>query len=206
MNHAYNLSPEHVLMAYHIGAFPMADCRLGRINWYYADPRAVLPIDPDSFHVPDSLKRRLRSGRFHVTHDLAFKQVIQCCADIHHAKGETWINNQIIEVYHSLHQLGYAHSMEAWRMTPGHERKLVGGLYGVAIGGAFFGESMFHRETDASKVCLVRLVEHLRNRGFILLDTQFINPHLRQFGCFELTHAAYLKQLEKALTLDVTWV
>jgi leucyl/phenylalanyl-tRNA--protein transferase len=185
------LTPEMVVRAYCMGAFPMADPRRGRIDWYAPDPRAIIPLD--TFHVPRSLARTIRRGRFEVRIDTAFGRVIRACA----ARDETWISGRIMQVYEDLHRFGFAHSVEAW-----HGGDLAGGLYGVALGGAFFGESMFSRVTDASKVALVALVERLRERGFVLLDTQFQTEHLARFGTVEIPRAEYLRRLAAALPLD----
>lgn len=188
------------MRAYAAGAFPMSsgrgdDC----IDWYRPDPRAILPLD-DRFRVRRSLCRRVRRGDLAITRDRAFEPVIRACAEPRPNHDATWISDAIIRVYTDLHRRGVAHSVEAWR---GDE--LVGGLYGVALGGAFFGESMFSRVSDASQVCLVHLVEHLRARGFVLLDVQFRNPHLEQFGLIELPCDEYLQQLSAAAWLDVRW-
>lgn len=201
------ITPQMLVWAYSHGIFPMAHSRSGPVDWYAPDPRAILPLN--SFHVPKSLGRRVRQNRFSVTVDRGFEQVIRACAEPRRGEPETWINNEIIEAFTQLHELGVAHSIEAW--LPAAENRydqdlrLAGGLYGVALGGAFFGESMFHRATDASKVCLVRLVEHLRHCGFTLLDIQFSNPHLVQFGLKEISRDQYTKLLRNALELPVRW-
>src|SRR6187402_2868 len=153
----------------------------GQIRWYSPDPRGVLPLN--QVHIPRRLARVARQARFRIAIDTAFGDVIRACAadDRDREDAGTWIDDQIIESYTALHDLGLAHSVEAWNGD-----RLVGGLYGVALRGAFFGESMFHRETDASKVALVALVERLRMRGFTLLDTQWVTPHLEQFGAIEI--------------------
>lgn len=191
------------MRTYCAGAFPMADGRTGDVHWYRPDPRAILPLD-GSLHVPRSLAKRVRAGRFRITRDQSFERVIRACAEPRPKHPDTWINDDIIGVYVRLHRLGFAHSVEAWD-AHSPDAALVGGLYGVALGGAFFGESMFSRATDASKVCLVHLVEHLRARGFTLLDTQFTNEHLVQFGVQEIPGDEYLRRLEAALSMDVTW-
>ena len=160
------------------------------IGWFSPDPRAIIPLE--KFHVPHALRRVVRKGIFETKIDNRFREVIRGCA----RRKETWINREIIESYERLHELGYAHSVEAWS-----KGKLAGGLYGVAIGGAFFGESMFHRERDASKIALVALVEHLRARKFALLDTQWLTPHLQQFGAIEISRAHYLRVLARAVEL-----
>jgi len=199
-----NITAEVVVRAYRQGVFPMAQGRDGPIQWYSADPRAVLPLD--SFHVPKTLRRRVRQGRYEVTSDQAFEGVIRACAKPRRYESDTWISERIVEVYLELHRAKIAHSIEAWgESASGGQRVLVGGLYGVAIGGAFFGESMFHRATDASKVCLVHLVEHLHRQGFVLLDVQFTNPHLRQFGVTEVPGQEYLRRLGEAIERDACW-
>jgi leucyl/phenylalanyl-tRNA--protein transferase len=184
------LSTEMLLTAYSHGIFPMAVNPRGRIGWFSPDPRALIPLD-ERFHVPHGLKRTLKKNPFAVTVDQDFEGVIRSCATMH---GETWISPAIMRAYCELHRRGFAHSVETRRA--GH---LIGGLYGVHLRGAFFGESMFHRATDASKVALVALVERLRAGGFVLLDTQWTTPHLAQFGTFEIPRADYLHLLEAAL-------
>jgi leucyl/phenylalanyl-tRNA---protein transferase len=173
----------------------------GEIRWYSPDPRGVLPLN--EVHIPRRLARVARQGRFRIAIDTAFGDVIRACAaeDRDPEDAGTWIDDQIIESYTALHDQGVAHSVEAWNGD-----RLVGGLYGVALRGTFFGESMFHRETDASKVALVALVERLRARGYTLLDTQWVTPHLEQFGAIEIRRDDYLKLLEDSLRLDCTFV
>jgi leucyl/phenylalanyl-tRNA--protein transferase len=196
------LTPDLVLYAYRQGLFPMADPDDGdRIHWYAPDPRAVLP--PEAFHVPRSLARVVRQGRFRVTTDEAFGAVIRGCAAPAPDRGSTWIAPAIVEAFEALHGLGYAHSVECW-----DAEGLAGGLYGVALGGAFFGESMFHRVPsgrDASKVALVHLVERLRAGRFVLLDTQFTTPHLARFGVVEVRRAEYARRLAAALRVSADW-
>jgi leucyl/phenylalanyl-tRNA---protein transferase len=187
------LEPELLLAAYRRGIFPMAVDKRGRIGWFSPDPRAVIPLD-DRFHIPHGLRRVLKQAKFEITANTDFDTVIRECAK---RKEGTWISPGIIESYNKLHRLGHAHTVETRS-----DGKLVGGLYGVALGGAFFGESMYHRATDASKVALVALVERLRARGFVLLDTQWTTPHLQQFGTFEIPRHEYLWRLEHALKLD----
>lgn len=217
------------------GGFPMAEGRRAAgFSVFTADPRSIIPLlpdDPGSFHVATSLQRRVRSGRFVITTDRAFERVISACADqprsttpdpdddpsddADDATPSTWINDQIISAYALLHRLGLAHSIEAWLVSPSNtsdpdapvpNAQLVGGLYGVQLGRAFLGESMFSRPalggTDASKVCLVHLVHHLRRRAFTLLDTQFANNHMRRFGLIEIRHAQYLRRLHHAIASD----
>ncbi len=179
---------EILLAAYGAGYFPMADERTGEIGWYSPDPRAILPLD--AFRVSRSLRQTLAKEIFVVRCDTAFEEVMRQCAD----RKETWISEEIVRSYVALHRLGFAHSVESWQGS-----RLAGGLYGVALGGAFFGESMFSRATDASKVALVRLVERLRDRRFELLDTQFITPHLARFGAVEISRTEYLARLRAAV-------
>ncbi|HEX5177265.1 MAG TPA: leucyl/phenylalanyl-tRNA--protein transferase [Chthoniobacteraceae bacterium] len=173
------ISAELLLHAYRQSVFPMA-LESGEIAWFSPDPRAILPLD--SFHMPHGLRRVVKRAPFALRINTAFENVMRNCA----ARRETWINEEIIESFCNLHRLGYAHSIESWR-----EGELVGGLYGVALGGAFFGESMFHTVTDASKVALHALVERLRARGFALLDTQWLTPHLQSFGAVEIPRRVY---------------
>lgn len=190
------LTPELLVRAYCAGIFPMANARHGdAIHWYAPDPRAIIPLE--SFHVPRSLRRTIRRRVFEVRIDTAFSAVIHACA----AREETWISDEIIRAYEELHDLGLAHSVEAWR-----QGELAGGLYGVALGSAFFGESMFSRVRDASKVALVALVERLRARGYTLLDTQFLTGHLARFGAVEIPRAEYLHRLAVALHRHCTFV
>jgi leucyl/phenylalanyl-tRNA---protein transferase len=165
----------------------------GEIAWFSPDPRAIIPLD-ERFHVPHGLKRVLKKQPFKITFDSDFGSVIRSCAKAHDS---TWISKEIIRSYSQLHKLGLAHSIEAWL-----DDKLVGGLYGVHIGGAFFGESMFHNVTDASKVALVTLVERLREKQFLLLDTQWTTPHLLQFGTYEIPKSEYMERLAEAISLD----
>ena len=204
------LTPELLVWAYTQGLFPMAGSReADEVGWYSPDPRAILPLD--GFNVSRSLRRRVRRGDYPITRNRAFERVIRHCARPRRYEGETWINPEIIEAYTQLHRRGAAHSVEAWEQggeTPGHdgaEGDLVGGLYGVALGGAFFGESMFSDATDASKVCLVHLVTHLCQQGFTLLDVQFTSPETELFGVIEVPREQYLSMLRSALRQDVRW-
>ena len=185
------LTPELLEWCYRSGAFPMAD-GYGRVELYRSDPRAVLELD--ELHVPKSLRRVIRSGKYEIRVDEDFEGVIRGCA----RRGETWINGEIIRSFVALHRAGKAHSVEAYDA----DGKLAGGLYGVALGGAFMGESMFTRARDASKVCFVSLVERLRERGYALLDCQIQNDHLARFGVTEIPEREYLKRLKEALKLD----
>src|SRR5437588_11633592 len=183
------IDPELLLQGYRLGVFPMA-MEDDSIKWFSPDPRAILPLE--EFHVPHALRRLLRKKVFETTIDKTFSEVIAACAK----REDTWINREIIDSYTQLHELGHAHSVEAWKAG-----RLAGGLYGVAVGGAFFGESMFHWVTDASKIALLALVEHLRARKFVLLDTQWLTPHLVQFGALEIPRDHYLKLLRHAVEL-----
>jgi leucyl/phenylalanyl-tRNA--protein transferase len=190
----YRLTPELLLRAYAAGIFPMAESRHDRaIFWVDPRRRGIIPLD--RFHVPRKLQRLVRRGVFEVRVDTACAEVIAACAEPGPGRRDTWINAEIERAYLELHRLGFVHSVEAWR-----ERRLVGGLYGVALGGAFFGESMYSREADASKVALVHLVERLKAGGFRLLDTQFVTDHLRRFGAIEIPTREYLLLLEDALS------
>lgn len=180
--------PPHILLgAYAQGVFPMAED--GEILWFSPVHRGIIPLD-DRFHVPHGLRRAMKKAPFRVRMDTAFEAVMRGCAE----REETWIDDAIVTSYLRLHELGHAHSVECW-----DDDGLQGGLYGVALGRAFFGESMFSRKTDASKIALVHLVEWLRRGAFELLDTQWMTPHLRTFGGVEVPRARYLKMLASAL-------
>jgi leucyl/phenylalanyl-tRNA--protein transferase len=182
---------ELLLAKYRAGYFPMADSADGAVYWDTTDRRAVIPLD--QFHIPRGLRRALKHPRFTVTFDTEFGEVIRQCATVH---GATWISREIMAVYGELHRHGHAHSVETrW------QGRLVGGLYGLQLGGAFFGESMFHHETDASKVALVALVDRLRQRGFTLLDVQRPTRHLAQFGTQTISKREFLQRLETAAAL-----
>lgn len=187
------IDPFQLLNAYCEGAFPMGEDD-GSISWYRPPYRGILPVE--DFHVPRRFARYLKDCPFEVRWNTSFADVMRGCAD----RKTTWITDTIFESYQELYRLGFAHSAEVWR--DGH---LAGGVYGVAIGGAFFGESMFSRETQASKVALTHLQMRLRKRGFILHDTQWTTPHLAQFGGHEIPCANYLKLLKRAIRLPVTF-
>ena len=198
MNRTVPLDPETLLSAYAQGAFPMSD-RDGIVRWYTADPRGVIPLD-ERFHVSSTLRALVRQRKFDVRINYDFERTMQLCAA--GREDGTWIGRQLIRAYCRLHELGFAHSVECYAPTvAGGDEHLVGGLYGVTLGGAFFGESMFHRARDASKVALVHLVERLRERGFLLLDAQAQTPHLRTFGCEEISGEEYLKRLREAIVV-----
>lgn len=187
------VTPDLLLRAYASGVFPMARSRGGRtLYWVDPDERGIIPLD--GFHVPKSLLKTVRRGVFDVRVDTAFRAVVEGCAAPAPGRTETWINDTIFKVFCDLHAMGYAHSVECWQ-----DDRLVGGLYGLQLGAAFFGESMFSRATDASKVALCHLVARLRGGGFTLLDTQFITDHLQRFGATEIPRARYHRMLGEAL-------
>ena len=188
------IRPAVLIAAYRGGMFPMAMDSRGDIGWFSPDPRGVIPLE--EFHIPHGLKRALKKEPFEIRYDTAFSEVMAGCAD----RSTTWISPEIKASYEKLFDLGYAHSVECWR-----DEKLCGGLYGVAIAGVFFGESMFSRETDGSKIALVNLVNRLREKGFLLLDTQWSTKHLSQFGCREIPRFDYLNQLNHALLVDTSF-
>jgi leucyl/phenylalanyl-tRNA---protein transferase len=193
------ITPELILRAYRAGLFPMAETRDGfRLYWLDPEQRGVLPLD--HFHLPRRLRRTVLSDRYRVTTDTAFDRVIAACAEAGPKRSDTWINPAIERLFLSLHNSGHAHSVECWNGSD-----LVGGLYGMAIQGAFFGESMFSRARDASKVALVHLVARLRMAGFTLLDTQFVTAHLAQFGTVEIPRELYRRNLAEALEQPALW-
>lgn len=187
------IAPDLLLEAYAGGMFPMA-MENGEMGWFSPDPRGIIPIK--EFHIPHGLKKVLRNNPFDVRFDTAFGAVMKGCAD----RESTWISDMIHRSYVKLHELGFAHSVEIWQ-----DNTLVGGLYGLAMGGAFFGESMFSRVPNASKVALAHLVSRLDERGFVLLDTQWVTEHLTQFGAHEIPRSTYLKRLNKALNLHCSF-
>lgn len=189
------IEPDFLLRAYCSGYFPMADPGSREIRWYSPDPRAI--FDLSEFHTPRSLSLVVKKKQFEIEIDLQFEEVMRRCA----VRKETWISEELIRSYVKLHELGFAHSVECWR-----EQKLVGGLYGVSIGGAFFGESMFSGEKNSSKVALVNLIDRLKERGYGLLDTQFLTPHLARFGAREIPREEYLRRLEESLKRTCTFV
>lgn len=189
------IDPDFLLMAYCSGFFPMADPKTGEIGWFSPDPRAIFELE--EFHVPRSLRMTVKKNLFEIRVNTRFEQVMRECA----RREETWISEDIVRSYVELHRLGFAHSVESWSGGA-----LVGGLYGVAIGGAFFGESMFSRQKDASKVALVYLVERMKARGFELLDTQWITPHLKMLGAKEMTREEYLERLKRAIKKKCTFI
>lgn len=187
------LTPDLLLCAYASGLFPMANDRHDpTIHWIEPRRRGVIPLD--RFHEPKSVQKAIRQRRFAVRVDAAFTMVIEACAEPRPSRPRTWLNDELIGLYCDLHRLGYAHSVECWKAG-----RLVGGLYGVSLGSAFFGESMFSSESDASKVALVELVQRLRTGGYQLLDTQFVTDHLRRFGAIEISRATYRRLLQRAI-------
>lgn len=190
------LTPRLLLRAYASGIFPMAESRDDpEIFWVDPRHRGIIPLD--GFHMSRSLRRRMRSGRYESRLNSAFGDVVSACAD----RDETWINSEIYNLYNALHDMGFAHSLEIW-----DGGSLIGGVYGVALGGAFFGESMFSRATDGSKMALSVLVDALNAGGFTLFDTQFITPHLASLGAIEISRAQYHEQLSAALPLNARLV
>lgn len=189
------ITPEILLRAYSIGLFPMAESALDpEVFWVEPELRGVLPLD--AFHVSKSLAKAVRQQPFDIRRDKAFEEVVSSCAEAAPDRPTTWINSTIRSLYKQLHAMGHAHSVEAWQ-----DNQLVGGLYGVSLGAAFFGESMFSRRTNASKICLVHLVDHLRAQDFRLLDTQFTTEHLRTFGAIDIPKQEYLTLLKEAIEL-----
>ncbi len=193
------LTPSQLLRAYALGVFPMARHRDDpRLHWIDPAERGILPFE--NFHIPHSLRKTLRRGKLTVTCDRAFEAVIEGCAEAAPDRPETWINAEIVHLFVELHRLGLAHSVETWQ-----EGELVGGLYGLSLGGAFFGESMFSRADDASKVALVHLVARMIHGGYSLLDTQFVTRHLSRFGAIEVPRWKYLRLLSDALQRRATF-
>ena len=190
----HELTPELLLRAYAAGFFPMAEDRSGPIAWYSPDPRAIIPLD--RFRVSRSLRQRAQKSQLEIRINTSFAGVMRRCA----ARDETWISDEIIEAYCQLFDMGHAHSVETWQ----HGR-LVGGLYGVTLGGAFFGESMFSQVADASKIALWSLVRMLTERGFLLLDTQFLTPHLASLGACEISRDEYLGMLHEAVSIEAAF-
>lgn len=191
-----SLTPQLMLHAYASGMFPMAECAEDtELHWFSPDPRTILPLD--TFHCPKSLAKVVARGDFEIRYDSDFAGTISGCAT---AREETWINSTIRDVFCALHRMGHAHSVEAWQ-----DGQLVGGLYGAAIGAAFFGESMFSLVSNASRVCLVHLVNKLRQDGYDLLDVQYRNDHLSQFGIVEIPRADYLAKLAQAIQKPECW-
>jgi leucyl/phenylalanyl-tRNA--protein transferase len=187
------ITPELLLRAYSAGLFPMAESADDPdIYWVQPEIRGIIPLD--DFHISRSLAKALRKNPFEIRFNTVFRAVMEGCASSTEMRPTTWINPLILTLYSELHRMGYAHSVEAWE-----QGELVGGLYGVTLGSAFFGESMFSRRTNASKICLVHLVEQLKRRKFTLLDTQFTTDHLKTFGAVDIPRRQYEKRLEQAM-------
>ncbi len=194
------VTPELMLRAYRVGLFPMAETRRGlRLYWLDPEQRGILPLD--AFHLSKRLRRTVLSGPYQVTSNKAFAAVIAGCAAGAPGREDTWINTDIERLFQDLHRQGAAHSVECW-----HEGLLVGGLYGVSLGGVFFGESMFSKARDASKTALVHLVARMRMGGYVLLDTQFVTSHLAQFGAIEVPRDAYKAMLATAVQVPARWI
>ncbi len=190
----HKFTADHVIKAYVLGIFPMAEASdADRVFWVDPEYRGILPID--GLHIPSRLARTIRADKFDVRIDFDFPGMMRACAKSRMGRPSTWINDEIVELYTEMHERGLAHSIECWQ-----EGHLAGGLYGVSLGAAFFGESMVSFETDASKVALVHLVARLKTGGFRLLDTQFVTDHLRQFGAIEVKREQYHAMLERAIT------
>jgi leucyl/phenylalanyl-tRNA--protein transferase len=181
------LKPDNMLRLYASGAFPMADSKTGNINWYLPEIRTIIPLD--NFNIPRSAKKEIEENNFEIKFDTDFEGVVAGCAD----RDSTWISEELINAYRRLKKRGYIHTVEAWK-----DGKLVGGLYGVTFRGAFFGESMFSKVSQASKAALVSLLKHLKEKDFVLLDVQYMTEHLRMFGAIEISFEEYTKLLHKA--------
>jgi len=196
-----SITPSQVLTAYRHGLFPMARGRFGSIEWFLAEPRTVIPLD-HRFHVPRTIKRLIRKTDYRIEINKSFEEVLRACAR-HNEVGseEIWLSEEMIQLYLKLHEMGHAHSIEVWTAEG-----LTGGLYGVALKGAFFGESMFSRTPSSSQIALVALVERLRERNYRLLDTQMRTPHVARFGAIDLTHDEYLALLALAIMEDCAFV
>lgn len=188
MSNRSPLSPQLLVYAYSNGYFPMPDAGTGQIGWFRPDPRAIIPVD--GFHASRSLRRTLKRVPFRVTFDHAFADIMKACAD----REGTWINDEFIGAYCELHRRGYAHSVEVWL-----QEELVGGLYGVALSGGFFAESMYHKATDASKVALFHLITHMQKKAMTLLEVQFLTPHLKSLGAIEISDESYIQMLHDAM-------
>lgn len=187
-----NLRSDTLLQAYREGIFPWSDTPL---TWWSPDPRGI--IEMETYHATSRLRRKMRQGKYSFTRDQAFAEVIRACAEPSEERGETWLGDRIVEAYIEMHRLGHAHSVECWC-----EGQLVGGVYGVACGGLFAGESMFSRISDGSKMALTHLIDHLRERGFVLFDVQATNPHTESLGAINIPRIEYLRRLREVLMLE----
>ena len=193
------ITPDLLIEAYKIGIFPMANSKgVAKIEFFDPDPRGIIPLE--TFHIPRSLRKLIRKGIFKVTYNADFSSVLHGCSQVSSNRPTTWINHEIKTLYHQLFEKGYCHSIEIWC-----DKNIVGGLYGVSIGAAFFGESMFSIKPNASKVALVHLVASLKQEGFVLLDSQFTNKHLVQFGAIDISREDYKKRLKFAINLEATF-
>ncbi len=199
MKRSFRLTAEQVLNGYVNGVFPMAEGRSGRVYWYSPDPRAIIPLD--TYKPQRSLRPVLNRGEFEIRFDAAFEQVMRYCAGPRSDESGSWISEEIIRAYTELHYLGYAHSVEAY-----YEDELAGGLYGVSVGAAFFGESMFYLRSNASKVAFHYLVEQLRRQGFELLDSQFMNDNVLRYGAIDIPRDEYLERLRQAISRKVRFL
>ena len=201
MAQSYVYAPETIIKAYALGFFPMAESHDSKdIRFFDPETRGLIPLDKslgNGLHIPRRLQRRVRQHPYHITIDKDFTAVITACAELSSTRTDTWINAEIRQLYIALHKMGFAHSIEVW-----HEGNLIGGLYGVRLRAAFFGESMFSRRTDASKIALVHLMARLRHGGFRLLDAQFSNAHLKQFGVIDMPRIEFQRLLADALTAE----
>jgi leucyl/phenylalanyl-tRNA---protein transferase len=195
----FDFTPESVLIGYHNGVFPMADSEDGEIYWYSPSPRAIIPIE--TYACAKSLRPVLNKNTFEIKINADFEEVIRGCSKPRTAEDGVWISDQIAETYIELHKMGFAHSVEAY-----FEGKLAGGLYGVALGSVFFGESMFYTVPNASKVAFHYLIERLKTRKYKLLDTQFINDNVARFGAIEISKSLFIKKLNKAITIPNIFV
>ncbi|MEZ4629441.1 MAG: leucyl/phenylalanyl-tRNA--protein transferase [Deinococcales bacterium] len=193
------LNPQILLDAYYQGIFPMTDPRDGYTYWYDPNPRTIIPLD--TFHVPRRLERTIRQNKFEVRFNTAFSEVLHKCAEPRPKREETWLSPELIKIYEVFHEQGLAHSVETWQND-----SLVGGVYGIALGGFFAGESMFSRVTDSSKVALVTLLRHVKSRGYQLFDVQFSTSHLKRFGAVEMPRFIYKKRLAEALKLSCQFI
>ena len=201
MAQSYVYAPETIIKAYALGFFPMAESHDSKdIRFFDPETRGLIPLDKslgNGLHIPRRLRRRVRQHPYHITIDKDFTAVITACAELSSTRTDTWINADIRQLYIALHKMGFAHSVEVW-----HKGDLVGGLYGVRLRAAFFGESMFSRQTDASKIALVHLIARLRYGGFQLLDAQFTSEHLKQFGVIDVPRIDFQQRLADALTVE----
>ena len=191
------ITPDLLIEAYKVGAFPMANNHDDpKIEFFNPDPRGIIPLE--TFHIPRSLRKLIKKDIFKVTYNAAFSSILEGCSQVSRNRPTTWINHEIKTLYNQLFDMGYCHSIEIWC-----EKNIVGGLYGVSIGGAFFGESMFSLKPNASKIALVHLVASLKQEGFVLLDSQFTNKHLVQFGAIDISRENYKKRLSFAINREV---